>query len=229
MTRLKWFELLTDVKLPDISIALQERRFRRQGSSCGFEIIETSSDKMSARFIQEEKLTETVIDPFGQEISNSFVRYSHFLFSVVQGRERLLLRVHSGPRSLRVFIGELSSALNGDIALSEIHVDIEAFVLMFKKIPSVRKLRVTQAVFYDVPITESSTGRVLIASQRNAIEDFNQRLSGGRLDRVSITIHFQDFIVLPLEVSSRGSLKIDPQWEDFSLFDSMFFDFKNFI
>ena len=229
MTRLKWFELLTNVQLPDISIALQERRFRRQGSSCGFELIETSNDKLSARFIQEEKLTETVVDPFGEEISTSFIRYSHFLFSIVRGREYLLLRVHSGPRSLRVFISELSSALNGDIALSEISVNVEAFVAMLRNIPGVRKLKVTQAVFYDVPITESSTGRVLIASQRNAIEDFKERLSGGRLDRVSISVHFQDLLVLPIEVGSKGSLKIDPQWEDFSLLDAMFFESKKFI
>jgi hypothetical protein len=229
MTRLKWFELLTNVQLPDISIALQERRFRRHGSSCGFELIEVSSAEVSARFIQEEKLTETVVDPFGQEIITSFIRYSNFLFSIVQGSERLLLRIHSGPRSLRVFIGELTSVMNGDIGLSEMNVNIEAFVTMFRKIPNVRKVRVTQAVFHDVPMTESSTGRVLISSQRNAIDDFKQRLSGGRLDRVSISVHFQDFLVLPIEVSSRGSLKIDPQWEDFSLLDSMFFESRVFI
>lgn len=102
----------------------------------------------------------------------------------------------------------LSKAFNGDFFAQEVRLDVSKFLDYVKSRRELGKLRIRSALFVEVPLTESSTGRVMIESSQDAIRDFKKCLTGGRLDRVNLELQ-NEFGMSPLEVTNRGSMVID--------------------
>ena len=83
-------------------------------------------------------------------------------------------------------------------------------------------MRVSSALYCDVPLSETSIGRVQISSKRDAIKDYAARIGGGRLDRVTLLVKNDSHELICMEVGSRGALKIDDeQISDFDLLDQV--------
>jgi hypothetical protein len=221
MLRLKWIELQTNHSLATIAERLKVRAYRKNNAKIGFEILEIHSNQLRARFIKEEEVTEVSQDPYGETITTSFVRFWHFEFTLMNMSAKLFIRMHSPPRRLSDFVQEFSLTLDHDIALKELKINIEQFVFALRRKVGSLNVRVESVLYSDVPISETSVGRVQISSKRDAIKDYAARLSGGRLDRATLFVkHGHELICM--EVSSRGALKIDDeQISDFELLDQL--------
>ncbi len=222
MLRLKWIELQTDYAVALIAERLRVRAYRKNKAKIGFEILEIRSNQLRARFIKEEEVTEVSHDPYGEVVSTSFVRFLHFEFTVMSIADRMLIRMHSPPRRLSDFVQEFSLALDHDIALKELKIDIGQFVRALREKLGSSKVRIASALYCDVPLSETSVGRVQISSQRDAIKDYTARIGGGRLDRATLFVKSGSHEVLCMEVGSRAALKIDDeQISDFDLLDQV--------
>ncbi|WP_147330357.1 MULTISPECIES: hypothetical protein [unclassified Duganella] len=208
MTRIKWVEIKTDASMKNIPMQLQECSYSPKINLSGFELLEVSKREIRAKFIQESTQSEVQIDPFGKEVTSTFTRYLTTIFSIVELRGLKLLRIDRPPRSLKDLVLALSKALNGDFFAQEVPLDVGKFLEYLKSRRELGKLRIRSALFVDVPLTESSTGRILVESSQDAIRDFKKRLSGGRLDRVNLELQ-NEFGISPLEVTNRGSMVVN--------------------
>lgn len=216
MTRLKWVEISTSFPLKSVPSLLQEKKYIPEINFCGFELLEISRSAVTAKFIQEFKLSDVQIDPFGKEVSSTITRYSTTIFTILEINGRKLMRIAQPPRTLRDLVLNISSALDGDFFAQEIRIDVIKFLDYFKGKVQLGHARVRSALFVDVPLTESSTGRVLVDSSRDAIFDFNKCLKGGRLDKVTLEL-VNEFGISPLEITYRGSLVHDEWLDDSTL------------
>jgi hypothetical protein len=179
MPRIKWLEVLSEVSLRVVAQRLGDREFRRNGALIGFDLQDVSTDRICARYIREEHVRELDIDPYGSEFDRTYIRYFVFGFSLSKAGERLLLRVESPPRSLREFVSELTQVFNHDLAIQEIDVDLGEFTKRFKASGMVSRIKTRSAVFSNVPLTESSHGRIVVTSSDDAVKDFRTCLGGG--------------------------------------------------
>ena len=210
MTRIKWIEIKTEAQMKNIPALLQECSYSPNVNLAGFELLDVSRRIVRVKFIQESTQSEVQIDPFGKEITSTFIRYLTTVFTVVEIQGLKLIRIERPPRSLKDLVLALSKAFNGDLFAQEVRLDVGKFLEYLKSRREFGRLRIRSALFVDVPLTESSTGRVMVESSRDAIRDFKKCLSGGRLDRVNLEMQ-NEFGTAPLEVTYRGSISMD-EW-----------------
>lgn len=205
MTRIKWVEVRTGLTIKNIPELLQAQKYSPGFNLSGFELLNIGRREVQAKFIQEFTLRDTQIDPFGREVSSTITRYSTTIFTILDVDGRKLMRVTQPPRSLRDLVLNVSAALGGDFFAQEIRLDVTTFLDFLRAKVELGKTRVRSAVFVDVPLTDSSTGRVLVESSYDAIHEFKKCLSGGKLDRVNLEL-VNEYGTSPLEITHRGSL-----------------------
>ena len=221
MMRLKWLELFTDYTTANLAQLLSEHSFN-ESSLFGFELIDVAQRKIIARFVQQETITETSQNPFGEHVATTYVRYTRFDFRILKNSSQHVLCIHSPPRSLRNFLSALNRALNGGCAVGELTVDICAFIKLARNNLSSKGVKVVQAVYFDVPLTNESTCKVQIASERDAISDFEAKLVSGRLERATIQVGTSHASTVQFDIGRRGTLRFDEsQWDDLSALDEL--------
>jgi len=205
VTRIKWVEVRTSLPIKNIPELLQAKNYNPGINLSGFELLEIGRHEVQAKFIQELTLNDVQLDPFGKEVSSTITRYVTTVFTILDVDGRKLMRVTQPPRSLRDLVLNVANALRGDFFAQEIQIDVIAFLGFLRRKIEFKKTRVRSALFTDVPLTESSTGRVLIESSRDAIHEFEKCRWGGKLDKINLEFA-NEFGVSPLEISHRGSL-----------------------
>lgn len=223
MLRIKWFELFTAHSVSAMAERLRQNSYS-DDSSAGFELTDVSRRRIVARFIQRESVTETSVNPYGETVTATYIKYTRFEFRIISKDSFFVLCLHSPPRSLRVFISALIHALSSDCAIGEIELDICTFLELVKRRLGARKLQVVQAIYIDVPLTKESTCKVQISSLQNAIEDFNSRLGSGKLERATCKISTANFIA-QFDIGRRCTLRLEESdWEDVNIFDEIVFE-----
>ncbi len=219
--RLKWLDLFTEHAISKLAQLLAEHRYN-ESTLFGFEIIDVSRRKIVARFIQQESITEVSLNPFGENVAATYIRYTRVDFRILKNGSRHLLCVHSPPRSLRNFITALNRALNGDCAIGEITLDICAFIELVKSKLGTNGVKVVQAVYFDVPLTKASICKVQIASERDAIRDFEAKLGSGSLERATFQIATELAPSVQFDIGRRCTLRFDEsQWDDLASLDEV--------
>ena len=211
MPRIKWLEVLSGAPLRAVAQRLTDREFRRDGALIGFDLQAVTADRISARFIREEHVTEQDVDPYGSAYNRIYTKYYVFGFSISKAGGRLILRLDSPPRSLREFVSELVHVFDHDLAIQEINVDLGEFVKRLKSSGLASRINTRSAVFSDVPLTDSSQGRVVVISSADAVKDFRTRLVGGRLERVVVDARRTDATKFSFELSAKASLKFEDE------------------
>lgn len=208
MTRIKWVEIKTSAPMKSIPMRLQECSYSQNINLVGFELLDVTRREIKAKFIQELTQSEVQIDPFGKELTSTFTRYQTVIFTIVELRGLKLIRVDRPPRSLKDLVLALSKAFDGDFFAQEVRLELGNFLEYLKSRQELGEVRIRSALFVEVPLTESSTGRVMVESTQDAIRDFKKRLGGGRLDRVNVELQ-NELGISSLEVTNRGSMVID--------------------
>lgn len=223
MPRLKWVELKTDLSLKLLAEKIMRRQYQGHECPIGFELLSVSSKYVKARFIQEQRITEVEIDPFGREVRNDLLRYSYFEFAIVRVLDKTLIRFHSPPRSLKEFVTALSAAVDDGVVLRELVIDIAKFLESLKLLGEIRKIKARSAVFSDVPLTKNSKLKVLVSSSGDAVGEFRSKIEGGKLDRVSVDMFNSDNVNFQLKISCRATLSYDDDAElpDFEVLDGV--------
>lgn len=221
MIRLKWLDLLTEHTTEKLANLLGRHSYS-DSSLFGFELIDVSLRRILARFIQKESITETTLNPFGESVAITYVRYTRLEFRILKNGPQHVLCIHSPPRSLRNFVSALNLALDGDCAVGEITVDVCAFIKLVKDTLGSKGVKVVQAVYFDVPLTDESICKVQIASARDAISDFEAKLVSGRLERATFQIATPQAMNVQFDVGRRGTLRFDEsQWDDLGVLDEV--------
>lgn len=221
MIRLKWFELFTDHSAAIVAQRLGENHYD-ESSMRGFELINITTNRIDARFIQQETITETSVNPFGDTITTTYPRFTQFNFRILKrvNESQLVLCIHAPPRSLRNFVSALNNALDGDCAIGEINIDIRKFIELIRTKMSSTGVKVVQAVYFDVPLTTQSICKVQIAAEYDAIRDFEAKLGAGRLERATFRTSTSNSTTVQFDIGRKCALRFDDsQWDDLNILD----------
>lgn len=219
--RLKWLDLFTEHTTAKLAQLLGEHGYNER-LLFGFELIDVSRKRIAARFIQQESITETSLNPFGEDVATTFVRYTRFDFRILKNGAQHVLCIHAPPRSLRNFVNALNRALGGDCAIGEIALDVCAFIKLVRSKLGSKGVKAVQAVYFEVPLTKESTCKVQITSERDAIRDFEAKLVSGRLERATLQIPSPQGGQVQFDVGRRGTLRFDEShWDDLDMLDEI--------
>jgi hypothetical protein len=100
-------------------------------SAHGFFVDRVRDDFLEARYVEKIEYTDVVVDPFGKELKFDRVEFRHTLFrasSSVPGLELI-----DYPRSVQPLMNRLSEAVDFEVAITPVEVDVLKWAMLFQE------------------------------------------------------------------------------------------------
>lgn len=121
MSRVRWLAARWGVPLRDLNKALAALPFTNRSSE-GFVVDRAQRDFIEARYIQKVELTETVVDPFGKELTFDRVSFNECRFRASLSSPGL--EIIDGSRSSQSFLSALARATDFGFSVEPLSVDV---------------------------------------------------------------------------------------------------------
>lgn len=131
MKRFRWFSAEWPIEIRELSRRLKRRNFSPE-SGHGFIIDRVRDNYLEARYIEQIKYTDIVIDPFGKEFSFDRIEFRQTLFRATEYGPGLELI--NAPRSLQPLMNRLSESVDFEIAINSISVDVLSWSEFFESL-----------------------------------------------------------------------------------------------
>ena len=116
--RYKWLAVQWPIAMRTLGKRLKARPFGGEAMH-GFVIDRIRDDTLEARYVERIEYTETITDPFGEELSFDRVEFRQSFFCATTHGPGLELR--DPPRSLQPLMNRLSEATDFEVAINPLH------------------------------------------------------------------------------------------------------------
>lgn len=134
MKRFRWLRAEWPLSIRTLGKRLKAKAFGPEVSH-GFVIDRIRDDLLEARYIERIEYTETVTDPFGEELSFERIEYRQSGFRATAFGSGLELR--DPPRSIQPLMNRLSEAADFEVAITAQSIDVMEWAERFQKIATV--------------------------------------------------------------------------------------------
>lgn len=125
MSKFRWLRAEWPIPIPLLAQRIQSNLFA-QDSRQGFAVDRVRDDYLEARYIERISYTDTVLDPFGNELSYPKVEFRQCKFRASSQPPGLELM--NPPRSVASLMNRLSEVADFRLAIGAIGVDVTAWV-----------------------------------------------------------------------------------------------------
>lgn len=122
--RYRWLAVQWPIDLRTLGKRLQARPFGGDATH-GFVVDRIRDDMLEARYVERIEYTETITDPFGNELSFDRVEFRQSFFRASAHGPGL--EVRDPPRSLQPLLNRLSEATDFEVAITPYTVDVLAW------------------------------------------------------------------------------------------------------
>lgn len=129
MKRFRWFKVEWPSSIRALAKGIAKRPFNEE-SGHGFFVDRVRDDFLEARYVEKIEYTDIVTDPFGNELKFDRVEYRHTVFrasSFPPGLELI-----DPPRSVQALMNRLSEAVDFDVAITPVSVDVLNWATVFQ-------------------------------------------------------------------------------------------------
>jgi len=163
MTRVRWFQAEWPISIRALSARMRQHAFTENAQD-GFLVDRAREERIEGRYVEKLSYTETVVNPFGQELSFERVVYRQVEFTIYRDFPQIELR--DPPRGLQSFTSRLVELTEFRMSTAPVSVDVMKWV-------EALKLRVEPEIVVDtVQVSEvvfmpEITGTLLLKSRRD--------------------------------------------------------------
>lgn len=130
MKRFRWFRAEWPSSIRVLAKRIGMRTFNEDAGH-GFFVDRVRDDYLEARYIERIEYTDVVIDPFGNELKFDRVEFRHTLFRASSAAPGLELI--DPPRSVQALMNRLSEAVDFEVAITPIDVDVLKWAMLFQE------------------------------------------------------------------------------------------------
>ena len=190
MKRYRWLHAKWPISMRTLAKRLKAKGFE-DGNTQGFVLDRTREDFIEGRFVERIEYDDTVIDPFGKELSFHRIEYRQCEFRA--SLEGPGLELVDAPRAVQAAISGLAEATDFGLAIAPLNVDVVAWATGIQSliksggiIESVQIGAIELAPGVTAKALVRGSTDVLLMSQRlvenkrHAIEKVQLRLPGSR-------------------------------------------------
>lgn len=173
----------------------------------GFLLDRTREEKIEGRYIEKYNYTETIRDPFGQELRFERTAYRQVEFTL--HREYPQLEIRNAPRATNAFMSRLGELTDFTIGTSPINANVLDWAHQLQTY-SGQQLIIERVQLDDLPITEHIIATMMLASDRD-IRPVLQNIINGRGHHVAyIRVKLRsDTGEATLQLAHNGTAKLD--------------------
>jgi hypothetical protein len=163
MKRFRWLRAHWPLSMPTLGKRLNAKAFGPEVSH-GFVIDRIRDDLLEGRYIERIEYTDTVIDPFGAELSFERVEYRQSTFRATTFGAGLELR--NPPRSVQALMNRLSEAADFEVAIAAQTIDVLAWAAQFQKIAQISPI-VDSLQMSSLELERGITAKVVVKGDRD--------------------------------------------------------------
>ncbi|AXL78686.1 TPA: hypothetical protein ACGJ7L_004465 [Pseudomonas aeruginosa] len=134
MKRFRWFKVEWPSSIRTLAKRIAKRPFNEE-SGHGFFVDRVRDDFLEARYVEKIEYTDIVTDPFGNELKFDRVEFRHTIFrasSFAPGLELI-----DPPRSVQALMNRLSEAVDFEVAITPVSLDVLKWATLFQESGSV--------------------------------------------------------------------------------------------
>lgn len=173
--RCKWIKMEFNASLDDLSNALYRNRFK-VGEKVGYDVEFLDHKSLLATYIEKLILNEKIIYPSGEEQFLEYERYSYVKFCLTHISKNIyILRVQDAPKSLAGFFNSIKSILESSLSIESIKIDASCVIKYIMASPIFSQVKISQAKFSGIKISDESSAKIEVNSISNALEDFSRK------------------------------------------------------
>lgn len=130
MKRFRWFQVRWPSSIRVLAKRIAKRTFNEE-SGHGFLIDRVRDDFLEARYVEKIEYTDLVTDPFGNELQFERVEFRNTLFRASSSEPGLELI--NPPRSVQSLMNRLSEAVDFEVAISPVTLDVLKWAKLFQQ------------------------------------------------------------------------------------------------
>lgn len=130
MKKFRWFKVEWPSSIRVLAKRIALRAFS-EDSGHGFFVDRVRDDFLEARYVEKIEYTDVVIDPFGNELKFDRIEFRHTLFRASSSAPGLELI--DPPRSVQALMNRLSEAVDFEVAITPVAVDVLRWAKLFQE------------------------------------------------------------------------------------------------
>jgi len=205
--RYKWLQVQWPISMKTLEKRLRASSFGSDVTH-GFVIDRAREDLLEARYVERIEYTETITDPFGEELSFERVEFRQSHFRAATHGAGLELR--DPPRSIQPLMNRLSEATDFEVAISPYSVDVLAWAATFQEgsgLPCV----VDSLQMNDLQVEPGISAKIVIKGDRD-VRLACEKLAAGRrfsLERVQLRLVKRSLGTIVLSNTGAATLNLD--------------------
>lgn len=205
--RYRWLKAQWPITMKILGRRLKAREFHGAATH-GFVVDRLRDDMLEARYVERVEYTETIIDPFGKELSFERVefRQSHFRATAYGAG----LEIRDPPRSVQPLMNRLSEATDFEVAISPYTVDVLAWAANFQS-ASGFSCQVDSLQISDLRLDEGIAAKVVIKGDRDVRQACAALAANRRyiLERIQLRLDKPNSGTIVLSHSGAAALNVD--------------------
>ena len=206
MSRYRWFHCEWPIPVNDVATLLMANSFNHDIGS-GFKIDKTRLNHISGRYLVRHDIEEDANDP----ITGTVTTTQRTVYEVVNfnlNSVKPAIEVIDPPRSLSRFISALSDAIQTNITIVNVDIDLTNFIeLLFKQL---NKAKITMVDCSNIVINFNTSAKLTINGADDVRQSLNELLVLRKhtIDKARITFMNNAGTQSWFDITSKGTAKI---------------------
>ena len=227
MKRIKcrWYEVASSASFKEIINKIKDSKYY-ENSDFGFETYEIKNDFANFKFIEKIQTKDVHIDPFGNQVVNSYVSYIMFFVSFKKISEhQIVMKITNGPISLRNLISALNRLTLFGFTITKLRLDVNSMYDWIAENKKIDRFIVAKASAKNIQVGDGCFASCEFSSASNALDELKCFLVDKKyiVDRICMNLRVNNFSAY-LEVAESGTVtcaeKIEEMLNEF-IFNQM--------
>lgn len=212
MIKTKWFSFSTHLSISEIRHHLNNSPFN-DVSRCGFELINSTSEKINGQFTEEMLSKIISTSPFGEEVVNLIRRYQTLFFDIYPiSKNQFLLKLEAPPRSIKKLVYELNEIFGFGFTISQINLNLHEFLSIIESLKELKLISISKLWASNIYLSNTATSKVFVHSQKNAFIELSNKfnLENAQFERMVISVESK-IKTYQLDISTSCLICAEPE------------------
>ncbi len=162
------------------------------GIGRGFEIIDFTTSRILAKYIEKQVTRASVLDPYGDETTYDIVNFVVFNVEFnFSKRNPLLIKMIDPPRSTSGFFDVLNEMILEPLGIDPIKINLEDFYQYISHLERIADIRVTSLHVSKIPFNKNTFAKMELNSSTNAFLEFKEKYKSSSYQISKMSLKFR--------------------------------------
>ncbi|RQP23070.1 hypothetical protein [Piscinibacter terrae] len=207
MKRYRWLRAKWPISMRVLAKRLKAKGFE-DGKTDGFVVDRARDDYLEARFVERVEYDDTVVDPFGKELSFHRVEYRQCEFRAsVDGPG---LELVDAPRAVQAAISGLAEATEFGLAIASLNLNVLAWAKGVQRLANISGI-VDSVQIGAIELAPGITAKALVRGSTDVLSASNRLVDGKKHLIEKVQLKLPGSRKTAIVLAGNGTVRIDSE------------------